>query len=64
LPSPLGVSTLIRLLNAEITLLWDMVVRSYDQIKQRKRTSVGKKMKESRVLRLCRIVFVLSITAR
>jgi hypothetical protein len=64
LPTPLGASTLIRLLNAEITLLWDMAVRSYDRFKQRKRTTVGKQMKESRVLRICRSVFVLSITAR
>jgi hypothetical protein len=64
LPSPLGASTLVRLPDAEITLLWDMVVRSYDCIKQRKRISAGKKMIEAQALRLCRVVFVLSIAVR
>jgi hypothetical protein len=64
LPTPLGMTELIRLLNAEITLLWDMLVGSYHHITQYKRNSRGHQVKAPRVLRICRIVFVLIITAR
>jgi hypothetical protein len=64
LPTPLGTTELIRLLNAEITLLWDIIVGSYHRIKQKERQSRKDWIKEPRILRLCRIVFVLSITAR
>jgi hypothetical protein len=64
LPTPLGTTELIRLLNAEITLLWDILVGSYHRIKQHKRHFRKDRAKEPRVLRFCRIVFVLSIMAR
>jgi hypothetical protein len=64
LPTPLGMTELIRLLNAEITLLWDILVGSYHRIKQSKRNSRGNQIKAPRVLRICRIVFMLIIAAR
>lgn len=64
LPTPLGMTELIRLLNAEITLLWDILSGSYRRIKQCKRNSRGGQIKAPRVLRICRIVFVLIIMAR
>ncbi|KAF9701743.1 hypothetical protein EKO04_000960 [Ascochyta lentis] len=62
LPSPYYMSTLIRILNAEIVPLWDTLSRFCQQPhRSYKGHSFGKQFTTPRVFRLCRAVFVLSL---
>jgi hypothetical protein len=65
LPSPYNTTTLIRLLNAEITLLWDLFSRYFRQIFRRRSTSRQKKTNRGvYVIRGCAIVFGLALFSR
>jgi hypothetical protein len=65
LPTPHGTSTLSRLLNAEILLIWDMLCLCYQRLLQYDRRSIKRrKIREPQMLRLCRIAFLLSLSAR
>lgn len=65
LPTPRGVSTLIRLLNAEMLLMWDLLMSHCRKMLRFQQRSIYRRhTREPRLLRLCRIVFLLGLLAR
>jgi hypothetical protein len=65
MPSAYGLSMVIRLLNAEMVVLWDMFVQVYRKAMRNHQENVSlNRMRASRMLLLCRIVFLVSLSAR
>lgn len=64
LPTPREASNLIRLLNAEIILLLEMMQSCYRRIARQKHADQRGKSKGSPLMRRCRIVFLLGLAAR
>jgi hypothetical protein len=65
LPSPYNITTIIRLLNAETTLLWDLSSRFLFRIFRRRSTLMQKKTNRGfYVVRGCAIVFGLALVSR
>jgi hypothetical protein len=65
LPNAYGTSAIIRILNAEMAMVWDMLVQVYEKAARNHQGRLRQShTRTSRMLRLCRVVFLFSLSAR